>query len=430
MNDVVISVEGLGKRYALSHQHRPDSIKTWLRAMVRQYGSASRSRQPIEEFWALRDVHLQVRHGDCLALVGANGSGKSTLLKVLSRIIPPSRGKVQIRGRVVSLLEVGAGFHPELTGRENIFLNGAILGCPESVLRKRFDEIVDFSGVERFLDTPVKHFSSGMYVRLAYSVAAHVDSDIQIVDEVLSVGDSAFQEKCLERISNYILAGKTVIFVSHNEELVASLATRIARLESGLLAEVPLPVVEHEEKDEEEEDEASVSAFPAQTEDLNLTDAWEGCDGSDVFQLRVTYANPGRGTRAFSHEPLIIGFRGSLLQPVDQLIAAIEIRSHCGNPLAYSAYDDMLLPPDQTVAPGDFSWELTIPPNTLAEGIYDFVFDIGINNIQRLVNEDCKLRIEVTNTSGYGQRHPTEAWHNLLRPAWTWKRSDNSGTPL
>lgn len=424
MTDVVISVEGLGKRYVLSHQHRPDSIKTWLRAMVRQHGSTSPSRQPVEEFWALRDVHLQVHHGDCLALVGPNGSGKSTLLKVLSRVIPPTRGKVHIRGRVVSLLEVGAGFHPELTGRENIFLNGAILGCPERVLRRRFDEIVDFSGIERFLDTPVKHFSSGMYVRLAYSVAAHVDSDIQIVDEVLSVGDSAFQEKCLDRISTYLLAGKTVIFVSHNEELVASLATRIARIESGVLTEVPLPVVENEEKD------ASVSAFPAQAEDLNLRDAWEGGDGSDVFQLRATYANPGRGTRAFSHESLIIGFRGSLLQPVNQLIAAIEIRSHCGNPLAYSAYDDMLPPPDQTVAPGDFSWELTIPPNTLAEGIYDFVFDIGINNIQRLVNEDCKLRIEVINTSGCGHRHATEAWHNLLRPAWPWKRNDNPGTPL
>lgn len=215
MGDIVVDMESLGKRYVLSHQHRPDSIKAWLRSASGR--AFRRATQPeVEEFWAIRDVSFQVRQGECLALVGKNGSGKSTLLKILSRIIPPTEGRVRIRGRVASLLEVGTGFHPELTGRENIFLNGAMLGCTEREVRRRFDAIVDFSGVERFLDTPVKHYSSGMYVRLAYSVAAHVDAEIMVIDEVLAVGDGEFQKKCLVHIKNALSTGKSAIVVSHS----------------------------------------------------------------------------------------------------------------------------------------------------------------------------------------------------------------------
>ena len=233
MSDVVIDIEGLGKRYALSHQHRPDSLKIWLKNMAQH---STRNEPPmVEEFWALKDVSLQVHRGECLALVGKNGSGKSTLLKILSRIIPPTEGRIRVRGRVVSLLEVGTGFHPELTGRENIFLNGAMLGCLETELRPQFDAIVAFSGIEKFLDTPVKHYSSGMYVRLAYAIAAHVHAEILVVDEVLAVGDAEFRSKCLSHVRSMIAAGKAAIVVSHSPSVIMEVATTFAVLERGMV---------------------------------------------------------------------------------------------------------------------------------------------------------------------------------------------------
>jgi lipopolysaccharide transport system ATP-binding protein len=248
MSRVVVDIANLSKRYSLSHQHRPDSLKAWLRSLARR---AASGKQPVdEEFWALRDVSLQIRQGECLALVGKNGSGKSTLLKILSRIIPPTSGHIKVSGRIASMLEVGTGFHPELTGRENVFLNGAMLGCPERKLRGRLDAIVDFSGVERFLDTPVKHYSSGMYVRLAYSIAAHVDADILVIDEVLAVGDSDFQERCILSIESLRQRGTTILFVSHNTDLVRRLATHVATLTQGRLDGGVLPgVARHESRE-------------------------------------------------------------------------------------------------------------------------------------------------------------------------------------
>jgi lipopolysaccharide transport system ATP-binding protein len=235
MSDIVIDIRDLSKRYILSHQRGPDSLKAWLRGTASRAFGKTADDKSVEEFWALRHVNLQVTQGECLALVGRNGSGKSTLLKILSRVIPPTSGQIRLRGRIASLLEIGTGFHPELTGRENVFLNGAMLGCPEREIRRRFDAIVSFSGIERFLDTPVKHYSSGMYVRLAYAVAAHVDADILIVDEVLAVGDAEFQDKCLDHISKLRDRGPTVIFVSHSPAIVERLATAVAVLENGTL---------------------------------------------------------------------------------------------------------------------------------------------------------------------------------------------------
>lgn len=233
MSNIVIDIDRISKRYSLSHQRRPDSLKAWLRSLVKRGTSTVADSSAEEEFWALKDMSLQVRQGECLALVGKNGSGKSTLLKILSRIIPPTSGQIRVRGRIASLLEVGTGFHPELTGRENIFLNGAMLGCPERIIRHRLDAIITFSGVDRFLDTPVKHYSSGMYVRLAYAVAAHVDADILAIDEVLAVGDADFQEKCLNHLALQKAHGCSVIFVSHSLETIERLATRRILLEGG-----------------------------------------------------------------------------------------------------------------------------------------------------------------------------------------------------
>jgi lipopolysaccharide transport system ATP-binding protein len=234
MGSLVIDIVNLSKRYSLSHQRRPDSLKTWLTNLAQRAKGNAEADTP-EEFWALKEVSLQVRQGECLALVGKNGSGKSTLLKILSRVIPPTGGHIHVRGRVASLLEVGTGFHPDLTGRENIFLNGAMLGCPAREIFKRLDSIVDFSGVERFLDTPVKHYSSGMYVRLAYSVAAHVDADVLIIDEVLAVGDIDFQQKCRAHLSTQFAEGKTGIVVSHDLVTTRMVASHVAQIHQGKL---------------------------------------------------------------------------------------------------------------------------------------------------------------------------------------------------
>jgi lipopolysaccharide transport system ATP-binding protein len=240
MSDPAITIENLGKRYTISHQRaNGDGMRHALESAIRAPLAWFRSGRPKKlqhvDFWALKDVSLQIKQGEVVGIIGSNGAGKSTLLKILSRITVPTEGRIRIDGRVSSLLEVGTGFHQELTGRENIFLNGAILGMTRSEIIRKFDEIVEFSGVEEFLDTPVKRYSSGMYVRLAFAVAAHLEPEILIVDEVLAVGDTAFQKKCLGKMGSFAQSGRTVLFVSHNMEAIRTLCQRVAWLKSGRL---------------------------------------------------------------------------------------------------------------------------------------------------------------------------------------------------
>ncbi len=247
----VIEATGLGKKYILSHSSRgrsdtlrdalTASLKDWGRRIRHLSGRSSASDSLREEFWALRNVSLEIRPGDRFGLIGRNGAGKSTLLKILSRITLPTEGKVRIRGRVATLLEVGTGFHPELTGRENLFLNGAILGMRGAEIRKKFDSIVEFAEVERFLDTPVKRYSSGMYVRLAFAVAAHLEPEILLIDEVLAVGDAQFQKKCLGKMEDLGKEGRTILFVSHNLAAVESLCNRAVVLRAGTNGPVGTP---------------------------------------------------------------------------------------------------------------------------------------------------------------------------------------------
>jgi len=241
----VISVENLSKKYIIGHQKqrrytalRDVMVQGFKNAMhsLRHPGSYKNKEQTSEEFWALKEVAFDIKEGDRVGIIGRNGAGKSTLLKILSRITEPTTGKIKIRGRVASLLEVGTGFHPELTGRENIYLNGAILGMSKIEIKRKFDEIVSFAEVARFLDTPVKRYSSGMYVRLAFAVAAHLEPEILIVDEVLAVGDAEFQRKCLGKMSDASRDGRTVLFVSHNMEAIASLCSKGIMLKSGMVA--------------------------------------------------------------------------------------------------------------------------------------------------------------------------------------------------
>ncbi len=229
MSDVAIKVENLSKKYELGTLGAGS-----LRELFAGIFSSKKTR---EEFWALRDLSFEIKQGDIVGVVGKNGAGKSTLLKVLSRITQPTTGRAEINGRVSSLLEVGTGFNPELTGKENIFLNGTILGMTRSEIARKYDEIVEFSGVARFLDTPVKHYSSGMYVRLAFAVAAHLEPEILIIDEVLAVGDSEFQQKCLGKMGEVSKSGRTILFVSHNMSAVMSLCNKGILLRQGQLIE-------------------------------------------------------------------------------------------------------------------------------------------------------------------------------------------------
>lgn len=242
MSDAIITVENLSKCYIIGHQRgRGDGLRhviekaiknpfQWLRSKKKQWSTEK------EEFWALKDVSFEIKQGQVVGIVGRNGAGKSTLLKILSRITEPTTGRIRIKGRVASLLEVGTGFHQELTGRENIYLNGAILGMSKLEIRRKFDEIVEFSEVEKFLDTPVKRYSSGMYVRLAFAIAAHLDPEILIVDEVLAVGDAEFQKKCLGKLHDVAAGqGRTVLFVSHQMAVIQNLCDRCFLLQAGRL---------------------------------------------------------------------------------------------------------------------------------------------------------------------------------------------------
>jgi lipopolysaccharide transport system ATP-binding protein len=302
MSDTVIRVENLGKKYIIGHQQqeRYTALRDVITNKVKSIGSLlnpkAKSENPaFEEFWALKDVSFDIKQGDRVGIIGRNGAGKSTLLKILSRITEPTTGSIKIKGRVASLLEVGTGFHPELTGRENIFLNGAILGMGKEEIKRKFDEIVAFAEVEKFLDTPVKRYSSGMYVRLAFAVAAHLEPEILIVDEVLAVGDAQFQKKCLGKMEDVGTEGRTVIFVSHNMGAVQRLCSRAIVINQGqtifqgdasnavseYLAKVSesasrrIRFPESENKEITILEAAVVSPFKSDTEELDISDPIE-----------------------------------------------------------------------------------------------------------------------------------------------------------
>ncbi|BAS67689.1 ABC transporter ATP-binding protein [Bathymodiolus septemdierum thioautotrophic gill symbiont] len=246
MSNIAMKTENLGKKYAIRHESQ-ESYNTFQGVLVRgtqkiittlnPFQKSPPSNHTTEDFWALKDINFEINQGDRVGIIGPNGAGKSTLLKVLSRITEPTVGKISIKGKIASLLEVGTGFHPELTGRENIFLNGAILGMSRQEIKLKFDEIVDFSGVEKFLDTPVKRYSSGMYVRLAFAVAAHLEPEILIIDEVLAVGDVEFQEKCLGKMKDVSKEGRTILFVSHNMNAIEELCNHAILIDKGKLVE-------------------------------------------------------------------------------------------------------------------------------------------------------------------------------------------------
>ena len=278
---VVIEAKNIGKKYRIGEREQylalRDTLTFILKSPLKWLMSKVKSSDPKNIFWALQDINFKVEEGEVLGIIGRNGAGKSTLLKILSRITPPTTGEIKMQGRVGSLLEVGTGFHPELTGRENIYLNGAVLGMRKKEIEKKFDEIVEFSGIGQFLDTPVKRYSSGMYVRLAFSVAAHLEPDILIVDEVLAVGDIEFQKKCLGKMEEVTKKeGRTVLFVSHNMGAIKELCSRTILLENGKIKEVgeTFQVVHNYINDISAVKESKVELSPSPQKEISFTKVW------------------------------------------------------------------------------------------------------------------------------------------------------------
>lgn len=311
MSDFVIQVENLSKRYILGRQQRERyqslrdvlsrTVSNWKRQFLAP--QQCRTEKNAEEFWALQDISFSIQQGDRVGVIGRNGAGKSTLLKILSRITEPTSGHIRIRGRVASLLEVGTGFHPELSGRENIFLNGAILGMSKTEIRRKFDEIVAFAEVEKFLDTPVKRYSSGMYVRLAFAVAAHLEPEILIVDEVLAVGDAQFQNKCLGKMQDVSQSGRTVLFVSHNMAAIRQLCSSSILMRQGQLVfsgTAEEGVRRYLSSAEAERSTlGTVSPYGIELVDLHLEDEQGDTTQSPIFDLNYTLRVHLRG-----HSPL------------------------------------------------------------------------------------------------------------------------------
>lgn len=366
MTEAAIVVDGVGKRFRLYHE-RNQSLKA---AVMR------RGRADYEDFWALRDVSLEIPAGSTYGLIGTNGSGKSTLLKCIAKILRPDEGSVAVRGKIAALLELGSGFHPELSGRENVFLNGSILGLSRRELEARFDEIVGFAGLEKFIDTPVKNYSSGMYVRLGFSVAINVDPEILLVDEVLAVGDAAFQRRCLEKFAEFRRAGKTVVIVSHDAGAMKNMCDQVAWLEQGRVDRVGSPVEvldvyedeSHEDRVETADSSTRWGSGEAVIERMQLL----GPDGAPRQRFRTGEAVTVRMDYRFD-QPVERPVFGYAVESVDGVYLWAQHSRHGGyvpERLEGRGSIDLALP-DLALQPGTFDLTASIVDYQLAHQ-YDF----------------------------------------------------------
>jgi lipopolysaccharide transport system ATP-binding protein len=422
MNDIVIRVENLGKRYRIGasperYKTLRDTIVSGIKApfhKLRSGSSISQSSAGPNLIWALRDISFDVPRGKVLGIVGRNGAGKSTLLKILSRVTEPTVGSAEIHGRVGSLLEVGTGFHPELTGRENIFLNGAILGMKRLEIGRKFDEIVAFSEVEQFIDTPVKRYSSGMYLRLAFAVAAHLEPEILVVDEVLAVGDAEFQRKCMGKMSDVAQAGRTVLFVSHNMSAVLRLTEETIVLDKGnLVYRAPTP--------------QAVDFYMA----AGITGAGERLWSSDeipsesapftpiALRLRDTRGDVVDTLR--STEPLNLEIEYRLDLPITGLRVGIYLLTMRGE-YVFTSFD--IDNPSQfeklgVRQQGHYISRCTIPANTLNEGRYVLAVNASTFRVKRYFWDDHALAFSVDATGAPGKQWP-EPRMGSIRPALDW----------
>lgn len=424
MSDVAIRCENLSKQYRIGQQERykalRDVITDAAAAPFRRLRASARNgnwQATIPNYiWALRDVSFEVKQGEVIGVIGRNGAGKSTLLKILSRITRPTRGEAHIQGRIGSLLEIGTGFHPELSGRENIYLNGAILGMRRAEIERRFDEIVAFAEIEQFIDTPVKRYSSGMYVRLAFAVAAHLNTEILLVDEVLAVGDADFQKKCLQKMGDVRENGRTTIFVSHNMESVARLCSRALLLEKGCVEALGATA-------------EVVGKYLHSGSGLLAEKHWhktETAPGDDVVRLNsVRVRNKEGETQQVldSTEPIGIEIGYTTLAPVTNLAAEFVVYDGPGNLLFTSAnqYDERFLAPYKL---GHYISTCWIPGNLMTEGTFFLrvsIVEIKVPIKTHVYEENILVFQVVDNMSGDSARgRIAHNYPGLIRPKLSW----------
>ncbi len=430
MTNLAIRVSDLGKQYRIGASPQRygtlrDSIAAALRSPVQRLKQgALPSRQEANTIWALKEVSFEVKQGQVLGVIGRNGAGKSTLLKILSRVTEPTAGEVEIRGRVGSLLEVGTGFHPELTGRENTYLNGAILGMKRSEIDRKFDEIVEFAGVEKFIDTPVKRYSSGMYLRLAFAVAAHLEPEILVVDEVLAVGDAEFQRKCLGKMNEVAREGRTVLFVSHNMSAILRLTQEAIVLDQGRLA-LRAPTVEavdyymssgYTRTGERvwEADEVPQNAHPFTPIALRVRDV----RGHVVDLVRST-------------EPVTIEVEYRLAEPLQGLRVGVYLMSMRGEHVFTSFDTD---DPERFehfgIRPaGHYLSRCTIPADLLNEGRYALGINASAYRVRRYFQDERALTFSVDAVGAPGKQWP-EVRLGLIRPRLDWDILPLDGEPV
>lgn len=415
MSDIAIKVEDLGKLYrlgeigtgTLSH----DLNRWWARVRGKEdpfakIGEANdRTTKGNSEYvWSLKDVNFEVKQGEVLGIIGRNGAGKSTLLKILSKVTAPTTGRIKIKGRIASLLEVGTGFHPELTGRENIFLNGAILGMTKSEIRAKFDEIVDFSGVERYIDTPVKRYSSGMYVRLAFAVAAFLEPEILILDEVLAVGDAEFQKKCLGRMKDVsVNDGRTVLFVSHNLTAVQNLCSRSLHMELGKVKNIG----------------KTADILDEYLGNVNSKTHWRGIDGNEIVKVKETRVYSDSAEVIYSSKRIFIFIKMEITADIRDIVIGFNILSSFGQPISRSSYNDFN--DYREILKGSYIIKFEIPEFMLATGAYKIVFDIAIPHVEKINTGAIDLGFEVFADQEYGNKYFVENsmdYNSIIRTNW------------
>lgn len=418
MSDLAIRVEKLGKQYRIGgpverYKTLRDTLSDAIKEPIRRlrYGPGSGT----DIIWALRDISFEVQRGKVLGVIGRNGAGKSTLLKILSRITEPTEGFAEIHGRVGSLLEVGTGFHPELTGRENIYLNGAILGMRRPEIESKFDEIVNFSGVEKFIDTPVKRYSSGMYLRLAFAVAAHLEPDILVVDEVLAVGDAEFQRKCLGKMSDVAQAGRTVLFVSHSMSAILRLTQEALVLENGRIAlRAPSP---------QAVDYYLSSGFSESGEHL-WAEAEIPADAHPFrpIALRVRDAQERATDSLRSTDPISVEFEYQLDEPLQGLRVGIYLLTMRGDHVftAFDTDEPQKYEQFSTRSAGRYVSRATLPADLLNEGRYVIGVNASSFRIKRYFQDERALAFSVDPSGAPGTQW-AETRIGLIRPRLEWE---------
>ncbi len=419
MSDIAIRVEKLSKQFKIGSapvQYRTlrDSLTDVLAAPARLLKSGSPGREK-STIWALQDVSFEIHKGQVVGVIGRNGAGKSTLLKILSRVTEPTSGRAEVRGRVGALLEVGTGFHPELSGRENIYLNGAILGMKRTEIERKFDEIVAFSEVEQFIDTPVKRYSSGMYLRLAFAVAAHLEPEILVVDEVLAVGDAEFQRKCLGKMSDVAQEGRTVLFVSHNMSAILRLTDEALVLEKGKLAlRAPTP---------EAVDYYMAAGFSETGERTWQRDEIPA-DAAPFTPLALRVRNP-QGQVADTlrtTDPVTVEFDYELSSPITGLRVGLYLLTLRGEYVFTSFDTDDPERFDQygVRAAGRYTSRCTLPANLLNDGRYVLAVNASAFRVRRYFYDDHALAITLDGTGAPGKHWP-EPRLGPVRPALDWE---------